>query len=111
VHCNPALNTLGTPVIDIKLSQRACRLCALQSPGTRAHPPRRSVGVYPEAEPNALTAARERDTTEAFALNPMPLEPAWKELAHTQPALSGFAKPGISAWPKRLFSMFSPRCP
>jgi transposase len=67
LHWNPALNNLGTPVIYIKFGKRDCRLCVLQPQCTRAHPPRRTIGVYPEAEHKALTAARERETTETFA--------------------------------------------
>ena len=54
-------------MIYIKFGKRDCRLCALQPQCTHAHPPRRTIGVYPEAEHKALTAARERETTEVFA--------------------------------------------
>ncbi len=67
LHWLPAFNNHGTSVIQIKFSKRECRLCELQSQCTRAQPPRRTIGVYPEAEHKALTAARQRETTEAFA--------------------------------------------
>jgi hypothetical protein len=54
-------------VIQIKFSKHDCRLCELQAQCTRSHPPRRSITVYPEAEHKALSAAREREKTEAFA--------------------------------------------
>jgi transposase len=66
LHWLPALNNHGTPVIQIKFSKRDCRLCAVQPQCTRAHPPRRTLAVYPQAEHKALTAAREREKTDAF---------------------------------------------
>lgn len=67
LHWMPASNNHGTPVIQIKFSKHDCRLCELQAKCTRSHPPRRSITVYPEAEHKALSAAREREKTEAFA--------------------------------------------
>jgi transposase len=67
LYWSPALNNHGTPIIYIKFGKRDCRPCALQPHCTHAHPPRRTLAVYPEAEHKALTAARERQTTEAFA--------------------------------------------
>jgi transposase len=67
LHWMPAANNHGTPVIQIKFSKHDCRLCALQAQCTRSHPPRRSITVYPEAEHKALSAAREREKTGAFA--------------------------------------------
>jgi transposase len=67
LHWLPAFNGHDTPLIQIKFSKRECRLCELQPLCTRSHLPRRTIGVYPEAEHKALTAARERETTEAFA--------------------------------------------
>lgn len=67
LHWMPALNNHGTPVIQIKFSKRECRICDMQPHCTRANPPRRTITVYPEAQHKALTAARERQQTDAFA--------------------------------------------
>ena len=67
LHWLPAFNGHGTPLIQIKFSKRDCRLCEFQPHCTRSTPPRRTIGVYPETEHKALSAARERETTEAFA--------------------------------------------
>jgi transposase len=67
LHWMPAFNNHGTPVIQIKFSKRECRICDMQPQCTRANPPRRTITVYPEAQHKALTAARERQHTDAFA--------------------------------------------
>ncbi len=107
LHWNPALNNHGTQMIYIEFGKRDCRLCALQPQCTHAHPPRRTIGVYPEAEHKALTAARERETTEVFA----------QEYAH-RAGVEGTISQATRAFgirqtryiglEKRIFSMFSP---
>jgi hypothetical protein len=57
----------GNPMIQIKFSKRDCRACSVQLQCTRANPPRRTVTVRPEAQHQALQAARAREKTETFA--------------------------------------------
>jgi transposase len=63
----PAIDSHGQPVIQIKFAKRDCRGCSLQTQCTRATPPRRALTVPRFAQYQALQAARERETTQAYA--------------------------------------------
>lgn len=66
LHWMPARNGKGKEIIQIKFCKRDCRVCALQAQCTRSNPPRRTIGVQPQARQLALERARTREQTEAF---------------------------------------------
>lgn len=56
----------GNPLIHISFARRACQECALRPQCTRAKENGRVVAVRPQAQHEALVAARQREGTEAF---------------------------------------------
>lgn len=59
-----AIDNRTHPVVKIKFSMRDCKSCAYRTDCTKAQ--RRTITVRPEAEHNALKAARVRQQTKAF---------------------------------------------
>lgn len=55
---NPALNRYGKPIIKIRWSRNDCGRCDRHERCTRSVPPQRQITVRPEAQHEALRAAR-----------------------------------------------------
>jgi len=63
----PVINNKGKSVVQIHFSKQDCRPCDQRPQCTRTNPPRRSITVLPQAQSEALQAARDREKTDAYS--------------------------------------------
>lgn len=65
-YWKPATGPRGKPTIQIHFDKKVCAACALRTQCTHSRTEPRELTLHPQAQHQALQAARERQTTAAF---------------------------------------------
>ncbi|WP_234855665.1 IS1182 family transposase [Paracoccus everestensis] len=90
VTWRPGLDDVGGPRIRALFSRTDCGACATRALCTRAKEGRRSIYFHPQAEYEALNAARARMD-----------DPEWKEHYHVRAGIEGTLSQGVRAFGMR----------
>ena len=83
---NPAVDTWGNPVINVRFSRSQCRQCASRHLCTRAKTDPREMTLRPQAEYQALQVVRQQQTTTA-----------WQQTYNQRAGIEGTLSQGIHA--------------
>jgi transposase len=83
----PAQDAWGNAVVHVEFAQKACQRCACRSLCTRAKTEPRALTLRPQAEHEALQAARQRQTTSE-----------WKQQYEQRAGVEGSLSQGVRAF-------------